>query len=148
MNLQDILDKQEIVNKVTQLAKYTGRRIKNICSIPSYWYQDHVAWRIRYYLYHESCRNCRAWTYEGRRIRHGCPVMFGVCEWDKLSTKPIEWTAEFEYCNNYNELPFVDRKYTKLGDGWIANSQTPSGKKIVVISKNGRWLYLRDGTEE
>lgn len=114
--------------------------------LPDFYY-EHIHWRIRQLIYHESCKNCRAWTYKGRRIKNGCPVMYGTCAWDKLSSKPIDWTSENEYCHNYNELPYDEKQYTKLGDGWHATTMTPTGKEITIVSKNGRWLYLHDGPE-
>lgn len=149
MNLEDVISKQKLIDKVKKFAMSIWQELEYVYygTLPDLYYSQ-VAWRIRYYWYHESCKNCRAWTYEGGRIKQGRTVMFGTCAWDKLSKKPLGWTSEFEYCNNYNELPYDDMQYTKLGDGWKATTKTPTGKVITVISRNGHWLYLHDGPVE
>lgn len=71
--------------------------------------------------------------------------MFGICEWDKLRQRIVR-SSEYEYCSNYNELPYQDDTYTTAGDGWRKTALTPAGKLITVVSKNGRWMYLHDGS--
>ncbi len=107
------------------------------------WWDIHVTPRIRHYLYHERCENCRCWEYMGRHIINKKSIAFGKCAWNAKYENP--WTPANSYCFSYNVMPTNSDMYTTFEDGWEDEFTTPAGKKITRISKNGRWMYLHDG---
>jgi hypothetical protein len=105
------------------------------------WY-DNILHLWRHYFLHQRCENCRNWQYEGRR--KNSDRKYGICL--LLNEFPEDYHA---HCYNWNlDLTDYERGVTDLPDGWEMGHKTPAGKQIVRISKNGHWLYLRDGDIE
>ena len=102
-------------------------------------YMDHILFYWLHYLCGQKCGNCRNWTYTGRLQSDG--IERGDC---------FLWKETFlsyhGHCFCWNQdLDEDERGYTHCEDGCEMPCETPNGKQITMISKNGRWIYLHDG---